>query len=202
MKLQALQSDVQPAEYLIPAEGCTLGRAPTCNIVVNRLTVSRFHARIEFNGMRFVIQDLESANGTFINEHPIQQATVLRDQDIIGLGSPAALLRFLDVDPTLVMQRRALTYDERTMTFQFLHTPLKLTPVQFRLLLHLYQHAGDVCTRESCAQAVWGREYDPGLDADALDQVVSSLRSTLRKVEPTLNPIETRRALGYVLLDA
>jgi DNA-binding response OmpR family regulator len=170
--------------------------------VVNRLTVSRFHARIEFNGMRFVVQDLESANGTFVNEHAIRQPTVLRDQDIIGLGSPTPLLRFFDVDPTQVMQRRTLTYDERAMTFHFLHTPLKLTPVQFRLLLHLYQHAGEVCTRESCALAVWGREYEPGMDADALDQVVSSLRSALRKIEPTANLIETRRALGFILLDA
>jgi hypothetical protein len=202
MKLQALQPDVQPADLLIPAEGCTLGRAPACDIVVNRLTVSRFHARIEFNGMRFVVQDLESANGTFVNEHAIHQPTVLRDQDVIGLGSPTPLLRFFDVDPTQVMQRRTLTYDERAMTFHFLHTPLKLTPVQFRLLLHLYQHSGEVCTRESCALAVWGREYDPGMDADALDQVVSSLRSALRKVEPIANLIETRRALGFILLDA
>lgn len=202
MKLQALQPDVQPAEFLIPPEGCTLGRAPTCDIVVNRLTVSRFHARIEFNGMRYVLQDLESANGTFVNEHAIHQSTVLRDQDCIGLGSAAPLIRFLDFDPTQVMQRRTLTYDERSMTFHFLRTPLKLTPVQFRLLLHLYQHAGEVCTRERCAQAIWGHEYEPGMDADALDQVVSSLRSTLRKVEPTANPIETRRALGFILLDA
>lgn len=202
MKLQALQPDVQPGEYLIPPEGCTLGRAPTCDIVVNRLTVSRFHAHIEFNGMRYIVQDLESANGTFVNEHLVQHPTILRDQDLIGLGSPAPLLRFLDFDPTQVMQRRALTYDERSMTFQFLRTPLKLTPVQFRLLLHLHQHAGEVCTREACAQAIWGREYEPGLDADALDQIISSLRSALRKIEPTVNLIETRRAVGFLLLDA
>ena len=43
--------------------------------------------------------------------------------------------------------------------------PLELTAAQFRLLSHLYQNVGNLCTRESCAAAIWGRDYDPGMDA-------------------------------------
>ena len=71
--------------------------------------------------------------------------------------------------------------------------------MQFRLLRQLFQHAGDVCSRESCAQAMWGRDYEPGMDASALDQAVSSLRRALRKANPEAKLIETRRDLGYVL---
>jgi DNA-binding response OmpR family regulator len=85
------------------------------------------------------------------------------------------------------------------MLFSLDNQPLDLTPAQFRLLRHLYQFAGEVCTRESCAEALWSREYEPGLDADALDRAFSSLRSYLRRTAATADLIETRRGLGYVL---
>jgi DNA-binding response OmpR family regulator len=85
------------------------------------------------------------------------------------------------------------------MTFILNKKPLDLTPAQFRLLHYLYQHAGEVCTRETCAQAIWGRDYDPGLDADALDRAMSNLRGQLRQVDPDSDLIETRRGLGYLL---
>jgi DNA-binding response OmpR family regulator len=85
------------------------------------------------------------------------------------------------------------------MTFYLEERPLSLTPQQFRLLSHLYQHAGEVCTRERCAEAIWGRDYDPGMDADALDRAIANLRAQLRQVDPDSDLIQTRRGLGYVL---
>ena len=54
------------------------------------------------------------------------------------------------------------------MRFSLDQQPIELTAAQFRLLTHLYQNAGNLCTRESCAAAIWGRDYDPGMDAAAL----------------------------------
>src|SRR5262245_23472508 len=45
-RLIALQPDVQPAQFSLTEDGCTLGRASTCDIVVPRSLVSRLHARI------------------------------------------------------------------------------------------------------------------------------------------------------------
>jgi DNA-binding response OmpR family regulator len=56
-----------------------------------------------------------------------------------------------------------------------------------------------VCTRESCAQAIWGRDYDPELDTEALDRAISTLRGQLRKIAAKADLIETRRGLGYLL---
>jgi DNA-binding response OmpR family regulator len=197
-RLLALHEDVQPAESILEADVYTLGRSALCQIVVQRPVVSRLHAKIEREGPRYQLVDTGSANGTFINGQRLHAPHILSDRDQIGLGAATAILRFLDPDPTFIPTTR-LRYDERQMIFFLGDTPVDLTPAQFRLLHHLYQFAGEVCTRESCAAALWGHDYDPGLDADALDRAFSSLRSQLRRIDADAELIETRRGLGYVL---
>lgn len=197
-RLLALQEDVEPGESVLVADVYTLGRSPLCQIVVPRSTVSRLHAKIERDGPRYQLVDAGSANGTFVNGKRVQAPYLLSDRDLIGLGAATAILRFVDPDPTVIPVTR-LRYDERTMTFTLGNTPLDLTPAQYRLLHHLYQFAGEVCTRESCAAALWGHDYDPGMDADALDRAFSTLRSQLRRADPAADLIETRRGLGYIL---
>lgn len=197
-RLIALHDDVQPAESILEADVYTLGRSPLCQIVVQRSIVSRLHAKIEREGPRYQLVDAGSANGTFLNGKRLTAPHLLSDRDLIGLGAATAVLRFVDPDPTVIPVTR-LRYDERAMQFTLGNTPVDLTPAQFRLLHHLYQFAGEVCTRESCAAALWGHDYDPGLDADALDRAFSSLRGQLRRIDPDADLIETRRGLGYVL---
>lgn len=196
----ALHEDVQPAEYVLNGSVCAIGRAPECQIViVRRQVVSRTHARIERVGTRYVLHDAGSVNGTFVNEQPITGPYMLKDRDLIGFGAGTPLLRFIDPDPTARVSGR-LRYDEGAMVFRLDERPIDLTPTQLRLMLHLYRHGGTVCTRESCAQAIWGRDYDPGMDADALDRTLNMLRARLRDVDPTADLIQTRRGLGYILV--
>lgn len=197
-RIVGIQDDVEPGEYVLREDVCTLGRSSMCHVVVRRPIISRLHARIERDGPRYFLQDAGSANGTFVNSRRIYERHLLSDRDMIGLGGPTALIRFRDPDPTLIPSFR-LTFSEPAMTFFLKQKPLDLTPAQFRLLHHLFQHAGEVCTREGCAQAIWGRDYDPGLDADALDRAMSNLRGQLRTADPEADLIETRRGLGYVL---
>ncbi len=197
-RLVSLNPDVQKAEYTLEKDVYTIGRSATCQIVVPLNIVSRLHAKIERVGPRYVLSDVDSANGTFVNSRQIHTQHLLKDRDTIGLGVPTPLLRFVDPDPTSVPSSR-LRYDDQAMTFFLEGQAVDLSPAQFRLLHYLYQHAGTVCTRESCAQAIWGRDYDPGLDAEALDRAISNLRGHLRKIAAKADLIETRRGLGYLL---
>jgi DNA-binding response OmpR family regulator len=197
--LALADAPVQLTEFNLRGELTTLGRASDCHIVVKRPLVSRLHASIERRGPRYVLSDLGSANGTYVNGRRLLEPYILCDDDLIGLGGPAPLLRFLDPDPT-VQSAGLLRYDERTMSFSLSGTTVRLTPMQFRLLCHLYQHGNDVCSRESCAQAIWGRDYDSEVDARALDQAINSLRVALRQADPQADPIQTRRGLGFVLV--
>lgn len=189
---------VQPTKCYLMNDVSTIGRSSQCNILVQSKAVSRLHAKIERDGPRYLLYDTHSANGTFVNGHRLRGPHVLQDEDQIGLSKPAPLLLFVDADPTEFISGQ-LHYDERSMTFSLDKKPLELTPAQFRLLFHLYQHAGDVCTRESCAEALWGRDYDPGLDAEALDRAISNLRHKLRELRPDAEMLKTARGLGYVL---
>jgi DNA-binding response OmpR family regulator len=134
-----------------------------------------------------------------VNGQPIEGAHILNHRDTIGLGAAGELLRFIDPDPTVVPTAR-LRFDERTQLFFLGAQPLDLPPGQHRLLLHLYRHLGELCTREACAQAIWGRDYDPGMDAEALDRVVSNLRAALRRADGSAELLQTRRGMGYMLL--
>ncbi|HXW00702.1 MAG TPA: FHA domain-containing protein [Anaerolineae bacterium] len=198
MAFPGQESIIQPAKFYLMNDVSTLGRSPQCDIVVDSKAVSRLHAKIERDGPRYLLSDNHSANGTFVNGRRLREPYVLQDEDQIGLSKPAPLVFFVDADPTDFISGQ-LRYDERSMTFFLDKKPLELTPAQFRLLLHLYQHAGDVCTRESCAEALWGREYDPGLDAEALDRAISKLRHKLHELRPEAEMLKTARGLGYVL---
>lgn len=70
----------------IPRGESTLGRAPSCNVAINSPAVGRAHARIARSARRLLIQDLQSANGTFVNGKRIDGAAGLVNGDVIGLA--------------------------------------------------------------------------------------------------------------------
>lgn len=71
----------------------TIGRDPTCGVHIDSLGVSRHHAAIRWAGDRFVVCDMASRNGTFVNQARVVERA-LRNGDAIGVGD--CQLRFLD----------------------------------------------------------------------------------------------------------
>ena len=63
----------------------TLGRAPSNNVVADSSAVSKVHARIERTADQLVLEDLGSANGTFVNGSRVTNA-FLADGDELSLG--------------------------------------------------------------------------------------------------------------------
>lgn len=199
--LVALQPTVEPAHIVLDDSECTLGRGAVCNVVVPFAFVSRVHSRIRLVDGRFQIHDRQSVNGTFVNGERVNRPHTLSNHDLIGLGEAGPHLTYVDPDPTQNAAAR-LIYDERAMRFSLGTTRLDLTPNQFRLLRCLDRNRGRVCAREECAEAIWGSHYAPGMEATTLDRLVSTLRTTLRKADPTNSLIVTRPGLGYMLDDA
>jgi pSer/pThr/pTyr-binding forkhead associated (FHA) protein len=79
---------------LQPEQTLTVGRTSQCDLQLDDPSVSRRHCTITLlvNGL-LEVKDLESANGTFINERPIKEAAA-RAGDLIRLG--AAILEVRD----------------------------------------------------------------------------------------------------------
>jgi pSer/pThr/pTyr-binding forkhead associated (FHA) protein len=63
----------------------SIGRSPDNDIPVDNLAVSTYHARVYYEGGRLVVEDLDSLNGTFVNDLRIERAT-LHDGDSIWIG--------------------------------------------------------------------------------------------------------------------
>jgi FHA domain len=63
----------------------TIGRLPDNTIVIDNSAVSSRHARIAREGPQFVVEDLESTNGTFVNGDKIVKRA-LRHGDTILVG--------------------------------------------------------------------------------------------------------------------
>lgn len=63
-----------------------LGRHVRCDIVLDDLSVSRRHARLRFRDGHWVLQDLESTNGTLVNRTPVVRCQ-LHPGDEVHVGS-------------------------------------------------------------------------------------------------------------------
>jgi pSer/pThr/pTyr-binding forkhead associated (FHA) protein len=62
-----------------------IGRSPDNDLPVDNLAVSNYHARVYFEANRLVVEDLDSLNGTFVNDLRVERAT-LHDGDSIWVG--------------------------------------------------------------------------------------------------------------------
>jgi len=74
------------AEYTISTSRTVIGRGTGSDIIVDDPAVSRMHAAIEFSESRFVLRDLGSKNGTFLDGKSINE-TGLAHGDTFQLGS-------------------------------------------------------------------------------------------------------------------
>ncbi len=63
----------------------TIGRLPDNGIIIDNPTVSSHHARVVKEGEAFYVEDLESTNGTYVNDLPISRRT-LNDRDVVLIG--------------------------------------------------------------------------------------------------------------------
>jgi pSer/pThr/pTyr-binding forkhead associated (FHA) protein len=63
----------------------TLGRSPSCNVISDAGDVSKVHARVERTRDQLLLEDLGSANGTYVNDARVQSA-FLKAGDVVRLG--------------------------------------------------------------------------------------------------------------------
>jgi len=77
--------------FEISENGLKFGRTSVNQVLIDDLAVSTEHAQInvlrdEQGVPKFVLQDLDSTNGSFINEQKIEQQQLLRHKDVVRIG--------------------------------------------------------------------------------------------------------------------
>ena len=80
-----LEGDLDENEYIL-AENTSLGRSPSNDVVLKETKVSRQHAAINFRDGYYVLVDLKSSNGVFVNGKRIDEMA-LKDGDEVEIGS-------------------------------------------------------------------------------------------------------------------
>jgi pilus assembly protein CpaF len=76
----------------------SVGRVQGNDLMLPKGNVSKRHARVLHRDGRFIVTDLNSTNGTYVNRRRITQATIVREGDRIFIGD--FVLRVESADPT------------------------------------------------------------------------------------------------------
>jgi Inner membrane component of T3SS, cytoplasmic domain len=83
--LVALNGQHKGEDFRLRVGKNVLGTAADCDVVLTDKKVSRKHATIRYEGGEFQIADLDSSNGTHVNDEKVQKHDLI-DNDIIKLG--------------------------------------------------------------------------------------------------------------------
>jgi predicted component of type VI protein secretion system len=107
--------------FSLEGDQITIGRDSSNGVAINDAEVSRRHARLNFQGGKYVLEDLGSTNGTFVNGQRLAGPVVLKPGDVVSLGEQIVLMyEAINVDPgaTIAASRKSV------------HPPSAPAPVQ------------------------------------------------------------------------
>lgn len=191
-------TDPTGREHLLTGQTTTIGRALENDIVITSKRISREHARVRREGWRAILEDMGSTNGTFLNEERVLHPMELHDKDRISIG-----------DVTLIFNDPDITY--RDSPFPELEVNVAagvvrvdrhmvtLAPKEFGLLAYLYEHKGEVCSKDDIGSAVWP-EYHEGVYDYQVENLIRRLRAKLEPDPANPQMLLTMRGLGYKLV--
>ena len=89
--LDLITNDGRRSTFQIDREKITIGRSNDNNVILSDRTVSRHHAQITKTKFGYLLTDLESSNGTRVNEKPIQRTLLLKHNDKIRIGGSSLI---------------------------------------------------------------------------------------------------------------
>jgi DNA-binding response OmpR family regulator len=129
-------------------------------------------------------QELLARVQALLRRAALAQARGDRDGD--GLGAGRGLEGYVDARLEIDVPQRAVRYE---------HREVRLTPLEFKLLLALVRHPGQVLSRDQLLELVWGDAL--GVSPEQVKLYVGYLRHKLDPERPQDTPIETVRGFGY-----
>lgn len=205
-KLMIKRQDGQFRELEWDDERITIGRDSANDIVIDHPLASRRHARLERTEEGFAVRDLESTNGTFVNQERVEGLCPLHNQDqiiiadtVIVFQDPEATVKGMLPPELLRAVREELRVDSRTKEVYIKGQPLdpSLTVKEFQLLELLYVRRGQVISKDEIARQVWDYEV---FDYNAIDALVYRLRQRIEPDPAHPRYLVTQRGFGYKLV--
>lgn len=191
-------TDPTGREHLLTGETITIGRALENDIVITSKRVSREHARVRREGWRVILEDLDSTNGTFLNDERVLAPQELHDADRIKIGDVSLIFH----DPDITYRDSVFPDLEVNVAAGVIRVNrhvVTLAPKEFALLVYLHQHGGQVCSKDDIGLAVWP-EYQEGIYDYQIENLIRRLRAKLEPDPANPQLLLTIRGLGYKLV--
>ena len=98
-RLAAISGKLKGAIFALNEESLIIGRETAADLCIADASVSRRHSKIENQETGFVITDLESLNGTFVNDLPVRSRR-LEHGDRVRIGDSQFLFLIHEGDAT------------------------------------------------------------------------------------------------------
>jgi predicted component of type VI protein secretion system len=80
------------ATFTLEGDQIDIGRDSANEIVINDAEISRRHARLTFQGGKYVLEDLGSTNGTFVNGQRLAGPRVLKAGEVVSFGEQIVMI--------------------------------------------------------------------------------------------------------------
>jgi DNA-binding response OmpR family regulator len=201
--LLILQPDGSLQEAPLVGEYILLGRAEENDIVLPGQLISRRHACIRYAARSYILEDLNSHNGTTVNGRCLSTGPQrLHDGDCIELGGICRLY-FVDSDATSTRpqppaQGLWLDEDAQDVWVDGQRISPQVSPAQFCLLQLLVARPDRVCTRAEMMSAIWPSAVG-GVSEDAIDGLIKRVRARLSEVPNGDRFLKNVRGRGLIL---
>lgn len=107
-RLTMRQGPVPGKVFELVKDMLTIGRDVSNDVVINDAEVSRNHARLTGQSGGYLIEDLASTNGTFVNGQRLIGPKLLNPGDVVGLGETVVLeyAQMADAGATVIASPR------------------------------------------------------------------------------------------------
>ena len=187
----------------------TLGRRSDDDVVVDETTVSRRHALILETPNGYVLRDLSTPNGTYVNSAKVgHEETPLNHGDRIRLAGSQVTFTFRHegpktvamgskpghtgvMDAVVVEDERAASQDERDSS---------LIGNDTNLYSLLQSRKGNVVTREEIGSYVWPELVELGMLDQVIDQSIERIRAAIGDDLQKPNNLITVGDVGFMLV--
>ena len=185
-----------------------LGKSSNAGIVLDNPYVSRQHAQIVRHEGRFLIRDLGSKNGTFVNGSQVgNEGQQLQSGDRVDLAPEQVVLRFQQWGTTMTMPAIPtagagdLVVDDRSREVRIHGNRVDppLSRKEFDVLALLYQRQGEACSKDDVAIAGWPDRQDGDVGNQEIEQCIRRLRLRIEPDPSQPRYLLTVRGYGYKL---
>ncbi len=78
--------DQHPQEKQFTSSRIIIGRDPACDFHIHEDTISLRHCKLSYHHKHWWAEDLESTNGTMLNDHNLNKPTIIADGDELHVG--------------------------------------------------------------------------------------------------------------------